>query len=1541
MIEPMSSSAGGSGLILAGLRTHQSAKNKHVNMVYSHSAFYKKPKKPVAGDVIDSSAGPLSMENISNVGINEIGSVVGSVSDFLDVENMANTVAEETSYMESGEDNNMNNATLRKTCTWTYVLGNSLRQPSFKSISDDNVVPPLKSCVLKMWCFNSTKSFVLDIELSAVFGKLVGDKLISIKKIFYQVNGFGGAFTSSKFPEIIKSSFILESNLNKAKVLVIGNKILVNDDLRKVIVKEIPVDLPRSAVESKAFIEFESSKVASLVVSKWSVFMGKNSALLYILPVGTTAHDLSILVEAYGGKTCFIGHNSVSYVQDRCTVICFEDETSKLAAIGSVPVFKSVSLCWASLSLACCAKCKQFGHVSDMCSVGTGLSSGTKSSIGAWSSSNSANSYGVSSLFDCLASLEWSLELLTNQISDIVRKLSFVELVLLPPVSYKFSLTVSTPLAPEVNLDMVLDGVPELSAPSFFAVVDNTSVSFVTETKLRSSSGLWIKNKYDGVWIFTFGLDVGYLDAGVAIVMDNSLTCHVSKVKVVPGQVISVRLLFKSKLLVSVFGLYTGVSAGIYFGQASEVNSIIAKAVNTSTFMVLGGDFNKCGSRKVLGLVNSFNGHYLIKALTWCNSRSVKRTIDYIFVSESLFFTVVKCWISSVSDFFDTNHNTVTVLVSLGGLLDFKIKNADSTGWFCFRDYSSARILIIKVKFFTTATDHNLDTMWSLLKGALCSKNKQSSKFLGLELLVVKIVKRLESNDTFRFNCLVEKWSTLDANKARVLKNIVYVNQKMMDVLKYLSIVRKRYRKSKIYELKLVQKASIKAAIEKYIEKFYSDKGSMIRSVLDKLFQKVMLDHLVVDDELVLDPNGVRLNVEKIIEGWIRKCVVLSALSDLWAYQYALLDYVRDNTFSGVINVINISELLVVVGGLSDGKATGLFGILNELWKHGSESVMKCLLVLLNKCLFVDEILTNTYPITLIETARKILSKILFNRIFFACSKFGVFHSNNFLVLKSTSTQVLVFAVGSVVKNTLEKNKELWLASLKHIKMCDRFIKFFGNIHKNRINRVMTNFGLSNGYRVHDGLDQGEFVAKLDRVESSSKMSSFFVAGTFVDNTIWIKDCQALIQYALNIASEFFLINDISINSEKTVTIPINQGVKIASLDINRQPIFIAERDETHRYLGIFLSTKGLSKPSLAKAHSDVHFFANVVLRKAITDKQFSYLVSAVLQSIVNYYVLVRKGLKLKAGLFHDFPDAALHYPSLYGLKFFKQIQAENKLAAMFPVKLYVSPVNNFLAGMVKIFLNNELSLANNLPCTFHDSDRLLDKKGHGLSLIDLISHLGFCIMVMLCYLVWLEPINFLEFSDLYSSLHKLWSGSFEIFTDGLLKNFGFSSVAGGVAVYFSAINHSIGVRIHGLMSSTLAELQAVALALKCVSSSSTVTVHFNSQAAIDVCVSKLFHLVPDFQVPCWVKRCYIFDLIRKKDLSISWVKVKGHSGVCDNIKADAAACSQFSLPIRVREWLLITESMIMSGNACYFVRDLFKSVCWAYWKAGPGCDVI
>ncbi|KAG9307320.1 hypothetical protein G9A89_017148 [Geosiphon pyriformis] len=140
-------------------------------------------------------------------------------------------------------------------------------------------------------------------------------------------------------------------------------------------------------------------------------------------------------------------------------------------------------------------------------------------------------------------------------------------------------------------------------------------VLFITKTKLKPNIRPWIINKFERVRIFSSGLDKSFLRAGVVIIINYSLVCHVSKVE---------KLLFKGKLSVIFLGLYAGISAGIRFGLASNINFFIAKVVNLSSFVVLDKNFDENGSKKSasykfcldIGLVNSFYEHSLVKTPT-------------------------------------------------------------------------------------------------------------------------------------------------------------------------------------------------------------------------------------------------------------------------------------------------------------------------------------------------------------------------------------------------------------------------------------------------------------------------------------------------------------------------------------------------------------------------------------------------------------------------------------------------------------------------------------------------------------------------------------------------------------------------------------------------------------------------------------------------------------------------------------------------------------------------------------------------------------
>ncbi|KAG9291657.1 hypothetical protein G9A89_022076 [Geosiphon pyriformis] len=765
-------------------------------------------------------------------------------------------------------------------------------------------------------CFEPAKSFALNIGLLAVLRSTLCNKLKGVRSLFYKIDSFGGALTPSKFPGIIQASFISDSSFAMAKQLAVSKNLVINADLKKIgihsdqeiVIKEIPVNLPKSVIESalvkyekifsikiqliglwqKALVEFKSFQVADLVVSKWSILLGKDSvcvakantnkqmwdlrnsyhALLYTLLIDTTAHNFSDLVQSYGGKT-YKRHLVLIYAKKQTPVFClvfFSGATWAFVISGSSKNSYSILLIENNSSI---------GSVNSLMSVVKILAS--RVSVFERLFKNVLDQVAnISSKLDrLLAVLSANFAVLFSSKYNPVLNMAVNALLFVPPEIFPSGAHVLTAkvsgletnlVVLENSIKVILNKLDSFGSGSAWKIatcnvrdmnvpakqddiikwhmVLNNDISIVTETKLCSSIKSWIANKFPGVKVFISGLDAGFLGVGIALIMNEKLAKHVSKISEILGRLLMIHLLFKNKQSVFVLGLYVETSLNKHMIQAGFVNFFIARACNKSIFVILGSNFNKNGNKHSssfskcadFGLVNTLVNSSHIKAFTWKNSRSFERTIDYIFVSQSLSNVLVKVCVVDVDEFFNTDYSSVYITIGFGGILDPVLR--------------AIRVQANKAKI----ASHDNFAMFS---DEFTDSHSASDLDGILKLLVSKLVKASHSVSSIEFVFLLDVWMSLNSVNAFIIKFFFLLGSHFDAIRSALAKIRKFYCSLKMMESKCARNSQIRLAIDKRMEKFELNKGQTIRN-----------------------PGLVKDYVDRIMEGWTRKHVVADNISD-------------------------------------------------------------------------------------------------------------------------------------------------------------------------------------------------------------------------------------------------------------------------------------------------------------------------------------------------------------------------------------------------------------------------------------------------------------------------------------------------------------------------------------------------------------------------------------------------------------------------------------------------------------------------------------
>ena len=191
-------------------------------------------------------------------------------------------------------------------------------------------------------------------------------------------------------------------------------------------------------------------------------------------------------------------------------------------------------------------------------------------------------------------------------------------------------------------------------------------------------------------------------------------------------------------------------------------------------------------------------------------------------------------------------------------------------------------------------------------------------------------------------------------------------------------------------------------------ENFLAKKSSFIASALNRSKRSIVLDRamgLAPDgsDTLITDPRLVKHlaneHYQKIAGSPPSIIHTLQSLPGDWQSVYTPLSSISNPIYGTLLSAVTDDELSSAINSLPNGKAAGLSGIPYEMIKHFPPSAKTYLRDLISLCFetsFIpaswkdatiypipkphdwDCYLKNTRPITLLDTARKLMTKIMY-----------------------------------------------------------------------------------------------------------------------------------------------------------------------------------------------------------------------------------------------------------------------------------------------------------------------------------------------------------------------------------------------------------------------------------------------------------------------------------------------------------------------------------------------------------------------------------
>ena len=487
----------------------------------------------------------------------------------------------------------------------------------------------------------------------------------------------------------------------------------------------------------------------------------------------------------------------------------------------------------------------------------------------------------------------------------------------------------------------------------------------------------------------------------------------------------------------------------------------------------------------------------------------------------------------------------------------------------------------------------------------------------------------------------------------------------------------------------------IKASIENRQTLFITNKTQLLNKVLDRYKPQIITNTIIDPGEtnktLLTDPVSIKENMKQIYENWATNAPThdIENFSE-WKKEYSPKTSIRTDIYASILQPFSTDEISQIIVHMTNDKAPGSSKIPYELWKHLDNNHLQELTDIFNGIIETGIIprdwkhniiipitkpkpwekdLRMTRPIALLETARKIFTKGIYNRIAPILTKQEVLSDSNWAGLPGGSTAGPIHIINNCMEDAREKQKPLWILTqdiakafdsvndqllikaMQRIKFPRKLQKIISELYLHTTAQAISHYGLTEEFTRKCGIPQGDALSPLlwriyydpllTRLTSSPegyqlsadhydnitidkpilRVKQKVNVLTYMDDTTYIASTKEELMGLLQLTQQFSQFTGMRINFSKSELMTINVGKAKdprQTIVIEGQNIQAIYDKQSIRFLGVHLQPKGKAVQKLLITNK-VKDTCNILKRKKLTDKETRYIINHVIYPQIEY----------------------------------------------------------------------------------------------------------------------------------------------------------------------------------------------------------------------------------------------------------------------------------------------------------------------------------